>query len=681
MTKVKKHITLFFLLGTIAFSYSAQSPFYTFLNGWRGVGVTEVNGNIYGVSNYQNSTNIGGVGGLKVDCINSNGIITNTWDLKNDSAKLEDANPLGYGIASFNDYGNWIGSNYFIYATGNTYSNIYRFNSSFDTVDKSIIIPRSNSILTNGGLKNVKHINDSVIILVMDDYNSSVGKYLKIKSIDTSGNLNWQTDITSLQPSIGAFMNSVQISTASDGGYFISCIDRPDLPNIGNDNIYYLLVKLDKNGTLQWKKRITDGVHTTNAGSIIQKDSNSYLVTWADSWLIEYPNWVIGERKGLDSASVWMGEIDLLGNFKWKKSLYKTAVNCDTLKNSDSYFSYNTIKLNDGDYLLCVDHFINDAVYIKVSPEGEVIWNRKIHLLEEENVDAPYSHTNIKYTKESLDGGILGVGEYSSDPSLLFPNGIRTSVLIKLDKYGCLEPNCHLEGCTDMEALNYNPEAVYDCGCMYDPCPTGNQITIDVRHFKDLSLIDFELYKTSNPNSNIIKLDGSIINNEEYYKQSICVDNDCNEGYALHINYHRTIAPNSELPFETNNPYGLGYYAYYHVYVNDSLVLDIGETIFSQRDTTIYFSFCISDTTTYIEQFNLYPNPTKNNFTIEIPIEVDLEEVTTLKIYDLLGKEVLQQNIFNNQTTISLENLSLGIYTAIIYQNKKLLFTKKILKQ
>lgn len=680
MTKVKKHITLFFLLSTIAFSYSAQSPFYTFLNGWRGAGVTEINGKIYGVSNYQNSTNIGGVGGLKVDCINSNGIITNTWELKNDSAKLEDANPLGYGITSFNDYGNWIGSNYFIYATGNSYSNIYRFNSNFDTVDKSIIIPRNNSILTNGGLKNVKHINDSVIILVMDDYNSSVGTYLKIKSIDTLGNLNWQTNITSLQPSIGAFMNSVQISIASDGGYFISCVDRPDLPNVGDNNIYYLLVKLDKNGILQWKKRITDGIHTTNVGSVIQKDSNSYLVTWADSWLIEYPNWAIGTREALDSASVWLGEIDLQGNFKWKKSLYKTAVNCDTLKNSDSYFSYNTIKLNDGNYLLCVDHFINDAVYIKVSPEGEIIWNRKIHLLEEENIDAPYSHTNIKYTKESLDGGILGVGEYSSDPSQLFPNGIRTSVLIKLDKYGCLEPNCHLEGCTDMEALNYNPEAVYDCGCMYDPCPTGNQITIDVRQNAIMSNTDFYL-KEINDDDKLIEHIGYYPSFYDNFKKSVCIPDDCEKEYELTIKIGGYSPPNAIIPFQNSDPYSIGYYAYFNVLINDSIIMDIGKDLFVDRDTTIYFKFCNPITTTPINNFNLYPNPTKNNFTIEIPIEVDLEEVTTLKIYDLLGKEVLQQNIFNNQTTISLENLSLGIYTAVIYQNKKLLYTQKIIKQ
>lgn len=681
MIKNKKYIALLYSLICLLLFNKAQTPFYTFLNGWRGAGVAEVNNKIIAVSNFQTPTSIGAVGGLKVDYLDLNGSILNTWELKNDSARLEDANPLGYGIVSFNETNYWIGSNYFINATGNTYSNIYRFTTNLDTVNKSILIPNNNNVIPDGGLKNIKFINDSTIILVKRDYNNSIGDYLKIKSIDSSGYLNWQTDIISFQPSNSTLMNSAQIATAADGGYFVTCVDRPDIPNVGDNNIYFLLVKLDANGNLQWKKRITDGIRTTNPGSIIQKDSNSYLVTWADSWLIEYSNTVIGTRKGLDSSSVWMGEIDLQGNFKWKKSLYKTAINCDTLKNSALFFPYNTIKLNDGNYLICVDYWINDATYIKVTPEGDVIWNRKIHLFEDINTDASHSYTNIKYTKEASDGGILGVGEYVSDPSQLFPNGIRKSLLIKLDQYGCMEPGCHLEGCTDTEALNYNPEAVYNCGCIYDPCPEGFKVTIAARHFRDLPLIDFELYKASDPNTNLLELDGSTIVNEEHYNQSICIDDNCDEEYLLHVNYHRTIPPNSELPFASPERNKLGYYAYFNVNINDSTILDIGNQIFSKRDTTFRFKFCTPEPTVAPNiNFNLYPNPTTNNITLQLPDEIDLDNSVSLKLFDLSGRIVLNKIVNSSVSIHSVQQLANSIYTAGLYQGEKILFTQKMVK-
>jgi hypothetical protein len=678
MRSLKQSILL--LISSVVISYTAQTPFYTFLNGWRGAGVTEEDGYIYTVSNNQESSNIGAIGGLKVDRVDSSGNMINIWELKNDSAKLEDANPMGYGVTSFNSSANWIGSSYFIYASGNTYSRISRFSSTFDTINKTLLIPTSNSDSTNGGLRNIKYINDTTIILVISDYSSSAGGYLKIRSIDTSGHVNWTRNIYSSQSSQSSRMNSIQISTAADGGYFVSCTDVPDLPDIGDDNRYFLLIKLSKDGVVEWKKRITDGVHVTNPGSVVQKDSNSYLVSWADSWLIEYPNWVVGNRKGLDSASVWLGEIDLQGNFKWKKKIYGIATNCDTIKNSDSYFSYNTLVLSDGNFLICVDNFGTDATYIKVTPEGEVIWNRRIVLLQEQVPGGLFSYTNIKYTKEASDGGILGIGEYYSDQSPLFPNGKRTSLLIKLDQYGCIEPGCHLEGCTDPEALNYNPAAVYDCGCQYDPCPDGNQITIKARHFRDLRLIDFELYKASDPTTNLLSLDGSTLVNEEHYNESACVANNCEEEYILHIDYHRTIAPNSELPFESGDPYKLGYRAYYQVLVNNNVLLDLGQQIFSKRDTTFRFSFCIPDTTPVIENFNLYPNPTKDFFNLEVPIKEN-GAVLTLKIVDVLGREILEQSILNSQTIISVVNWSVGLYTAVVYKGDTPVYTIKVIKQ
>ncbi len=66
---------------------------------------------------------------------------------------------------------------------------------------------------------------------------------------------------------------------------------------------------------------------------------------------------------------------------------------------------------------------------------------------------------------------------------------------------------------------------------------------------------------------------------------------------------------------------------------------------------------------------------------IVIPTEISIDEPLNLKIVDLLGKEVLNQQINSYQTTLSINNLSIGLYTAVIYQSKTPIFTQKIIKQ
>ena len=84
-------------------------------------------------------------------------------------------------------------------------------------------------------------------------------------------------------------------------------------------NKYSLIIKTDHNGVEEWRKRIHGQDYTSYGGTLIEKDSNSYLITWAERYLIHRPNSLIGPGKGMDSACVWIGEIDLEGNFKWKK--------------------------------------------------------------------------------------------------------------------------------------------------------------------------------------------------------------------------------------------------------------------------------------------------------------------------------------------------------------------------
>ena len=71
----------------------------------------------------------------------------------------------------------------------------------------------------------------------------------------------------------------------------------------------------------------------------------------------------------------------------------------------------------------------------------------------------------------------------------------------------------------------------------------------------------------------------------------------------------------------------------------------------------------------------IYPNPTSDEFTIELPFD---ETYFHVAIYDLNGKEVLNQDIAQKTSNISTNELTEGIYL-IKLSNNNSIFNKKLL--
>ncbi len=57
-------------------------------------------------------------------------------------------------------------------------------------------------------------------------------------------------------------------------------------------------------------------------------------------------------------------------------------------------------------------------------------------------------------------------------------------------------------------------------------------------------------------------------------------------------------------------------------------------------------------------ELNIYPNPVKNNVHIDLPIATDLR----INLFDIAGKLVMSTTVHNKTNTISMKNLSKGIY-------------------
>lgn len=76
--------------------------------------------------------------------------------------------------------------------------------------------------------------------------------------------------------------------------------------------------------------------------------------------------------------------------------------------------------------------------------------------------------------------------------------------------------------------------------------------------------------------------------------------------------------------------------------------------------------------------FSLYPNPAKNSFSVKSGTS---ELIKTVLVYDLSGKMLLSKKVIisNNETTISTENLTSGIYLVTIETTNGNKFNNKLL--
>lgn len=73
-------------------------------------------------------------------------------------------------------------------------------------------------------------------------------------------------------------------------------------------------------------------------------------------------------------------------------------------------------------------------------------------------------------------------------------------------------------------------------------------------------------------------------------------------------------------------------------------------------------------------EVSLYPNPTKDYFTIQCPEQPDKN--SRVEIYDATGRLLLAEPLQNNKTPISINNLSRGVYSCRIILNGALIVKK-----
>jgi len=96
----------------------------------------------------------------------------------------------------------------------------------------------------------------------------------------------------------------------------------------------------------------------------------------------------------------------------------------------------------------------------------------------------------------------------------------------------------------------------------------------------------------------------------------------------------------------------------------------------SDSSNIIHFDYIgINENNITSDGFFIYPNPAKDMLMIELQNHKNLEN-TSVSIYNIQGKLLLQQAIENPQTAINIEKFAKGVYTVKLMNDKKILQRK-----
>jgi hypothetical protein len=92
--------------------------------------------------------------------------------------------------------------------------------------------------------------------------------------------------------------------------------------------------------------------------------------------------------------------------------------------------------------------------------------------------------------------------------------------------------------------------------------------------------------------------------------------------------------------------------------------------------STVTVSLCTGLGESTNLEVSIYPNPAKDLIYVTLPVG-DYNK-TTIELYDATGKLILTENMVSKTTSVSLNNLSIGIYTIRVISNKVYTVTRII---
>lgn len=423
-----------------------------------------------------------------------------------------------------------------------------------------------------------------------------------VASLDLTGNINWQT-------TIGGTLDDFpkKIIKGTDNAIYVVGYSKStdqDIPaNQGDDDI--LLVKLDLTGNLIWAK--TYGGSARDRGETILQKPNGNLLIAA---LSMSSNGDISSNYG--SFDYIIMELDTAGNIIWEKNYGGSGT--DQVRDIK--------KLLDGNYIMTglstssnFDANSNNGSYdyltIKFNDTGLVIWSDA-----EGGSGLDYAEGILPLPDSSIIvAGYSGSKNFDVD-SVYSGNDIW---IIKYDKNGTILWKEIYGGNADdalLDIIQLNNGDVYGIGTTSS---SDGQVSSNYGS-SDVWLI------------NIATSNGSLISEKNYGGSST------DQGYELLENSTNDIVMMARSSSNTND-------VTTNIGGSDSWVVKLNPS-----STSIY------DLTN--NEISFFPNPASNT----IVIETNKEEFIDIRIHDLQGKLLLQENNNSVRSLINVSDFKNGTY-------------------
>jgi len=410
---------------------------------------------------------------------------------------------------------------------------------------------------------------------------------------------------------------------------------------------FFLLTKLDSNGNFLWCKKITGtGVNITNTCISVTKQKNIYIGFGSCA----YENTFL--------------KLDSLGNFQWIKSYVIGAGQRGTIQ---------TFKETENDGLIILSNFGNspfsnaEIMLFEINSAGNLIWNKFYNLPV--GTDARAFLINLKkdsqgnyYFAENLQGN-------NNNTILVKTDSLGNLIWTKMYQYSNI-------AFTDIYQIDIDSR-----GNLYTAGWGANIVgdtTIDV--IMKINTIDGEIKNAWNGF-------GSTSNAFHPYDLKCATDN------RIIVSGNKAALIGGVITAMDSSGIGMcGFYPIlmtanpYPIY--DTIIspfqlfpsVTVTDTIFIISPSTLNtFSYCFSNEVNEIKFDNsvsIYPNPFHSETNIVFKTE---QKNATLKITDILGKEIRIINFSGENLLIEKGEMKTGIYFLQIINENRIIVTKKFI--
>jgi hypothetical protein len=248
------------------------------------------------------------------------------------------------------------------------------------------------------------------------------GRYdYHIVKTDGDGNIEWQQMIGG-----NGDDSMIDIQQTMDGGYLIGGIsDSTDLDDMSSHGMVdYLIVKLDANGLIEWKK-LYGGDKQDVLTCFTQTADGGYIFGGHT-----YSTEISGEVNHGESDCHVM-KLDSEGNVVWQRMIGGSAIESITAvyQTADSKFVFGGLSYSE-DIPGTTNSGERDCYLVKLDGDGNVEWQ---HMAGGSGIETPTSFVMAS------DGGYVFGGDSESTDIFEQPNhGIKDVHVVKFDKDGNL---------------------------------------------------------------------------------------------------------------------------------------------------------------------------------------------------------------------------------------------------